>query len=252
MIIAQISDTHIALDTPDADRRLQDFEATIADINGLSQTPDVIVHTGDIVQNGLAEEYQAAADILKKAKAPVYLMVGNKDDRAVLRDEFPEARYLHKNSEFISYSVEDFPVRLIMLDTLNPGSNKGELCEKRQQEFAELVGTDLEKPIAVFAHHPPFVVDEGPEPLHFGSDDNLNHFRGALMAIPSINGVFCGHVHRAVTGMIGTTPALVMTSTATVLRWGNYPQSMKDCPVYQVHHHEPKWGFTSRTEVVPS
>ena len=33
MIIAQISDTHIALDTPDAQQRIQDFELTIADIN---------------------------------------------------------------------------------------------------------------------------------------------------------------------------------------------------------------------------
>ena len=30
MIIAQISDTHIALDTPDADQRIEDFERTIA------------------------------------------------------------------------------------------------------------------------------------------------------------------------------------------------------------------------------
>jgi 3',5'-cyclic-AMP phosphodiesterase len=35
MIIAQISDTHVALDTPDAGRRLRDFARTIADINAL-------------------------------------------------------------------------------------------------------------------------------------------------------------------------------------------------------------------------
>src|SRR5215831_20022727 len=39
MIIAQISDTHIALDTPDADRRIRDFALTIADINGLDPPP---------------------------------------------------------------------------------------------------------------------------------------------------------------------------------------------------------------------
>ena len=52
MIIAQISDTHIALDSPDADQRIRDFELTIADINALDPAPDVIVHTGDIVHNG--------------------------------------------------------------------------------------------------------------------------------------------------------------------------------------------------------
>ena len=35
MIIAQISDTHIALDTHDADQRIEDFERTIAALNAL-------------------------------------------------------------------------------------------------------------------------------------------------------------------------------------------------------------------------
>ena len=43
MIIAQISDTHIALDSADADQRIRDFELTIADINALDPAPDVIV-----------------------------------------------------------------------------------------------------------------------------------------------------------------------------------------------------------------
>ena len=60
MIIAQISDTHIALDTADADQRIRDFERTIADINALDPAPDVIVHTGDIVHNGRQDEYAEA------------------------------------------------------------------------------------------------------------------------------------------------------------------------------------------------
>jgi 3',5'-cyclic-AMP phosphodiesterase len=40
MIVAQISDTHVALDTPDADRRMQDFASTIADINALGARRD--------------------------------------------------------------------------------------------------------------------------------------------------------------------------------------------------------------------
>ena len=52
MIIAHISDTHLALDAPDAERRMRDFASTIADINALDPPADVIVHTGDIVHNG--------------------------------------------------------------------------------------------------------------------------------------------------------------------------------------------------------
>ena len=74
MIIAQISDTHIALDTPDTDQRIRDFERAIADINALDPGPDVIVHTGDIVHNGRSDEYAEAVRILAEARAPVYVI----------------------------------------------------------------------------------------------------------------------------------------------------------------------------------
>src|ERR1700722_789999 len=126
MIIAQISDTHIALDTPDADRRMRDFALTIADINALDPAPDAIVHTGDIVHNGRQDEYARAAAILADARAPVYVLAGNKDDRANLREAFSARGYLAPDSEFIDYAIDDYPVRLIALDTLSSASNKGD------------------------------------------------------------------------------------------------------------------------------
>ena len=98
MIIAQISDTHLALDTADADQRIRDFTRTIADINGLDPAPDVIVHTGDIVHNGRQDEYTEARAILAKARAPVYVLAGNKDDRANLRAAFSPFGYLAPDS----------------------------------------------------------------------------------------------------------------------------------------------------------
>jgi 3',5'-cyclic AMP phosphodiesterase CpdA len=167
MIIAQISDTHIALDTPDADQRMRDFASTVTDINALDPAPDVIVHTGDIVHNGRADEYGKAVATLAKARVPVYVMVGNKDDRANLHEAFSGCGYLSANSDFIDYAIEDFPVRLIMLDTLNPASNKGDFCPGRVARLIELIDAETSKPIVVFTHHPPFEVSVGPDPVHF-------------------------------------------------------------------------------------
>ena len=137
MIIAQISDTHLALDTPDARQRIDDFERVIADVNALDPAPDIIVHTGDVVQNGLPEEYAEATRILSAARAPVYAMVGNKDNRINFRAAFTPDLYYGSDSEFIEYVVEDLPVRLLMLDTLNLTSNKGEFSplRARQSQF---------------------------------------------------------------------------------------------------------------------
>ena len=65
MIIAQITDTHIALDTPDAEQRILDFERVIGDINALHPSPDVIVHTGDIVRFD-ADGFMYVTDRLKE------------------------------------------------------------------------------------------------------------------------------------------------------------------------------------------
>jgi 3',5'-cyclic AMP phosphodiesterase CpdA len=250
MIIAQISDTYIAVDTPDADQRIRDFEETIADINALDPAPDVIVHTGDIVHNGRKDEYAVAAAILAKANAPVYVMVGNKDDRANLREAFSEGGYLADNPEFIAYSVEDHPVRLIALDTFSSGSNKGGFCPRRTQHLIDLIDAETTKPIAVFTHHPPFEVMVGPERLHFETEEIMSGLRQALQHSGRIIAVFSGHVHRPAFGHVGRIPATVMTSVATTLRKGGYPAEVGTRPIYYLHQFDPVRGFTTETRIV--
>ena len=250
MIIAQISDTHIALDTPDADQRLRDFERTIADINALDPAPDVIVHTGDIVHNGRPDEYARAAAILAKARAPVYVLAGNKDDRANLRAAFSVRGYLAPDSEFIDYAIEDYPVRLIAVDTLSSGSNKGDFCPAREKRLIDMIDAETSKPIAVFAHHPPFDVPVGPDPLNFETPEAMARLRQALQHSGRVVAVFSGHVHRGTAGHVGNIPATVMPSVATTLRKGHYPPDMKTRPVYHIHRFDPDWGCTPESRIV--
>ena len=249
MIVAQISDTHIALDSPDADRRIQDFELTVADINALDPAPDVIVHTGDIVHNGRQDEYVQAMATLAKARAPVYVLAGNKDDRGALREAFAGQGYLRPDSDFIEYAIEDYPVRLIALDTLNANSNRGDFCPERVKHLLETIDAEPAKPIAVFTHHPPFEVTVGPHPLHFETPDAMSALREALQHSGRVVAVFSGHVHRPAAGHVGRIPATVMPCIATPLRQGEYPAPMKRRPVYHIHRFDPAWGFTTETRI---
>ncbi len=250
MIIAQISDTHIALDTSDADQRMRDFEAAVADINTLEPLPDVIIHSGDIVHNGRQDEYAQAVSIMAKARAPVYVMVGNKDNRANLREAFSPCGYLGANSGFIDYAIDDYPVRLIVLDTLNPGSNKGDFCRERINRFIDLIDAGYSKPIAVFTHHPPFEVSVGPDPFHFETPDIMSELRRALQHSDRVVAIFSGHVHRAASGHVERIPATVMPCIATTLRKGDYPVGMKTRPIYHLHRFDPAWGFVTETRIV--
>lgn len=250
MIIAQISDTHIALDSPDADQRIRDFELTIADINALDPAPDVIVHTGDIVHSGKQDEYALALSTLGKAHARVYVLAGNKDNRAKLREAFSTCGYLAPDCDFVEYAIEDYPVRLIALDTLKPGSNKGDFCWKRLRHFTDMIDVETAKPIAVFAHHPPFEVTVGPDRIHFETPEIMFRLRQALQHSGRVVAVFSGHVHRAAAGYVGCIPAMVMPCIATTLRKGDYPAQMKMRPVYQIHRFDPVWGFATETRIV--
>lgn len=249
MIIAQISDTHIVLGTPDAERRIRDFERTIADINALDPAPDAIVHTGDITHNGREGEYAQAVATLEQARAPVYVLAGNKDDRANLRWAFSSYGYLPLDRDFIEYAIDDHPVRLIVLDTLSSSSNKGDFCSERVRHLIDMIDAEPTKPIAVFTHHPPFRVTAGPDPLHFQALDAMSRLSRALQHSGRIVAIFSGHVHRAVAGHVGSIPATVMPSIATALRYGEYPAPMETRPVYQIHRFDPVWGFATETRI---
>lgn len=250
MIIAQISDTHIDLDTPDAEQRINDFRRTVGDINALDPAPDLIVHTGDIVHNGRADEYAQAAAVLATAHAPVYVLTGNKDNRANLLATFADDGYLPSNPKFIDYAIEDFPVRLIAVDTLNTQSNKGDFCIERGRRLTDMISVERTKPIVVFTHHPPFMVPDGPVADNFETPLMMERLRRALQHSGRVIAVISGHVHRSSVGQVGNIPATVMPSTATTLRWGHYPAHMKSLPVYHIHRYDPAWGFGAETRVV--
>jgi 3',5'-cyclic AMP phosphodiesterase CpdA len=246
MIVAQISDTHIALD---ADERIRDFERTIADINALDPAPDVIVHTGDIVHNGRPDEYAEAVRILAKARAPVYVLAGNRDDRGNLRAAFSAAGYLSRDSAFIDYTIEDYPVRLIAVDTLS-AANKGDFCEERARRLTRMIDAETSKPIAVFTHHPPFEVMVGPDPINFEPLEAMSQLSQALRHSERVVAAFSGHVHRGTSGHVGSIPAIVVPCIATTLRKGEYPPHMKTQPVYYIHRFEPVWGFVTEARIV--
>jgi 3',5'-cyclic-AMP phosphodiesterase len=234
MIIAQISDTHIALGAADAEQRASDLERTLADINALDPAADVIIHTGDVVHGGRREDYAAAASLLATARAPVYVAAGNRDDRENLRQSL--SRWVPASgSGFLDYAVEDFPVRLIAVDTTTSASNRGDFSPERARGLTALIEAENRRPIAMFMHHPPFMVTVGPDPLNFVTPEAMANLQRFLERSGRVAAVFCGHVHRSTWGRIGNIPVMVAPCTATTLRKGDFPAQMQSRPVYHLH-----------------
>ena len=157
MIIAQISDTHILAKSSDqavGTSRADNLRRCITDIN--RQGVDAVVHTGDSVQSGVAEEYAHLRKILADLEAPLFLTPGNRDGQAALREAFNDLSYLPREGDFLHYVVEDYPVRLVALDSVSAGERKGVFCAQRLAWLEETLGQEPHRRTILFIHHPPF------------------------------------------------------------------------------------------------
>jgi 3',5'-cyclic-AMP phosphodiesterase len=250
MIIAQVTDTHIAGDAPDAEQRASDLERTIADIKALDPAPDVVIHTGDIAHGGRCADYARAASLLGMAGAPVWVAAGNRDNKENLHQAFSRWACRAASSRCLDYAIEDFPVRLIAMDSVSPVSNKGDFGPERARQLTELIDAEHTKPIVVFMHHPPFMVPVGPDPLNFVSAAAMASLQRTLERSGRVVAVFCGHVHRSSWGRIGDITVMVAPCTATTLRKGDFPPPMQGRPVYHLHRLDCAGGVVTEVRIV--
>ena len=79
----------------------------------------------DFVDKGEPAEYDHLRALLAPLAMPVFVIPGNHDSREPLRAAFIGDFYLPRDG-FLQYAVEEYPVRLVALDTLIPGAGGGE------------------------------------------------------------------------------------------------------------------------------
>src|SRR5438105_7129210 len=163
MLIAHITDTHITapgtllmgiVDTASA------LERAVASLNRLDPSPDITVLTGDLVESGASEEYRHLRSLLAPLRMPVFAIPGNHDAREPMREAFAGDAYLPRQG-FLNYVIEDYPLRIIALDTLVPGEGGGVMCSERLYWLEDALAEAPDRPTLMLMHHPPFVTGIG-------------------------------------------------------------------------------------------
>src|SRR5262249_40383329 len=132
------------------------LRAAVERIRLLPRTPDLVIASGDLVDLGAAEEYRELRRLLEPLPIPVFLIPGNHDNRVALLNGFPDHRYLRRDPRFLHYAIDDWPVRLVALDTVVAGEMHGELCGDRLQWLDRTLSAVPAQPTLIFMHHPPF------------------------------------------------------------------------------------------------
>jgi 3',5'-cyclic AMP phosphodiesterase CpdA len=267
MLVAQITDTHIlapgkmfrariATPAPGAESVYAEIDTgaclarAVAALNALVPLPDVTIVTGDLVDHGEAAEYHHFRQLLAPLRMPVFVIAGNHDSRGPLRQAFSADGYFPPDG-FLHYTVEDYPLRLVALDTSIPGENGGTLCEERLRWLDAMLGAVPDRPTLVLMHHPPFATG-----ITYMDGYGLQN-SAALAEIVArhrqIERIACGHLHRAIDRRFAGTVAGTAPSTAHQLQLDLRPGVRMhfrfEPPGYQLHLWEPESGLVTHTAV---
>ena len=218
LLIAQITDLHI----DDRSTRVNPLKGdtrerltrVVSYLNAFEPRPDLVLTTGDLTDFGSAAEYAAVRSTLDRLVMPNFIIPGNHDRRDALREAFSDHDYL-PGGGFLQYVIDDYPHRLIGLDTLVPGQEGGALCGDRLAWLEDRLCEDPVKPTLIFMHHPPYVT--GMPQL-----DEVNCRGGGRMADivarhRNVEGIVCGHLHRATCVRFGGTVAVSVPAVAPEL-----------------------------------
>lgn len=214
MLLCQISDPHLVARGTLAYGRVDTstmLERAVRKIRALPRTPDAVVATGDLTDGATAEEYGLLAELLAPLDMPVYLAVGNHDDRDALRRAFPRHRHLHGNDGFVQYVIDDFAVRLVVLDTLMPGAPGGELCERRLR-WLERTLAESDRATVIAQHHPPF--ETGLTVMDRMTLKDPEAEAAVVARHPQVERIISGHYHRTAHARFGGTIASICPSVA--------------------------------------
>ena len=173
-----------------------------------------VVVTGDLVNTASPQAYRAAAEILGRLPMPVFALAGNHDDPQLMYGAFPEVERVDlapgRAAPCAPHVVHAPLFDAVLLQTRKKGAASGLV---RQEDLDRLRGVCSAFPgrsaqgdpraRLVFMHHPPFL--SGIEAMDAAGLENPRSLRTALeearAAGRTAAGIFCGHLHRTMTGL---------------------------------------------------
>ncbi len=262
MLIAQLSDFHLRPRGRACYRVVETnalTERACRAVGAFRPAPDLVLITGDLTEDGSEEEYALLHEILRRTLShlPVFVIPGNHDRREVMLAQLdammlPDRAGPRRTDGFIQYAIEDFPVRIVMLDTVVPGEPHGILTAAQLAWLDRTLAERPDRPTLIGMHHPPFVCG-------LGNMDGINlreadRFAAVLARHEQVQRIICGHHHRPITASFGHAIASICPSVAHQTELDLSPDApsafLLEPPQFQLHLWSPSHGFVTHTAMV--
>lgn len=213
MKIIQLTDTHLRgdnllsfgkCDTSATVKKAMDYFKNMPE----KDLPDMFIATGDLADNGNHTAYHKVKEYFSQLPRPVYCLPGNHDNRKDMYNILGrELCPIEPGMEpYLCYTIEDTPVRVIVVDTIVEGKHWGGITDKVADWLEAKLDEKPNKKTLVFTHHPPFetgmgFMDEGFE--------NLGRFEEILVRHKDHIQLCCGHMHRPISTIWRGVPITV-------------------------------------------
>ena len=244
MLVAQITDIHLGFDPGNpGEYNRQRLDQTLRVLTEMRPLPDLLLVTGDIADNGDdRDSYERFKEATAGLPFRVCPAMGNHDNREIFREVFPDTPEV---GGYIQYTVDDLPVRIIVLDTLEIGRHGGGLDDVRADWLKARLAEAPERPTLLVLHHPPIAtglswMTENPEARW------VLKLRAIVEANPNIVAMVTGHLHRPIVTRWAGTALAVCPSTAPQValdmetmdadRPDDRPMIVADRPYFALHY----------------
>lgn len=191
--LALISDTHVPADKVNGHRGFNPWDnlrKIVPDIE--SAKPQGVLLSGDAARlEGLPGDYEAVKELLAPlaAKRPVYIGLGNHDDRANFAKAFPNPAGAAQAVKDKHIMVVEHPLlRIVILDSLlYVNKSAGLLGAAQRAWLSQFLAAHRDKPVMIFVHHT------------LGENDgdlaDAPRFFDILKPHRQVKAVFFGHSH---------------------------------------------------------
>jgi Icc protein len=191
--VLQISDTHLHAAADSRMRGVTTYETFLAVLERVQRDArwpaDVIVATGDIVQDESRAGYQRFRDSLEPLGVPVLSIPGNHDDPKLMNELLSTTPFqMGGEMRLGSWS-------LILLSTFLAGEDAGGLGPARLQGLRKALSVHVGQHVVVWMHHHPLPM--GSAWLDGVALRDAPEFWKVIDSNPNVKAVVCGHVHQA-------------------------------------------------------
>ncbi|MCX8580466.1 3',5'-cyclic-AMP phosphodiesterase [Gilliamella sp. B3482] len=190
--ILHITDTHLFADEDGALLGIKSnasFLSVINEIKRGNRKYDLIVATGDFVQDGSKKSYARFAEQIKQFNTPCVWLAGNHDNFSYMQEVF--SNYQLAENKVVSLGDNWL---IVLLNSQVVGQACGLLPQSELQFLEKTLLAHTDKNVMVFLHHHP--ISSGCHWLDEHILKNSNELEEIVKKFPSIKGLGWGHIHQ--------------------------------------------------------